>query len=83
MEMDTVLLEDQFEYVVVDTLEINNTKYLFLGLKEELENQHLSLPTITIRKLDQTEENILGLDSEEEYKMALQAFVEKGKQENS
>lgn len=72
--VETVILEDKQEYIVVDTIEINNIKYLYLGTQKDLEAKSV-MPVI--RKLDQLEENIIGLETEEEYKKALKAYVEK------
>ncbi len=72
---EVVILEDNQEYGIVDTIEINNTKYIYLYEMRYLnENKK---PEIVIRKLDKTEENIVGLDSQEEYIDALEKFVKK------
>lgn len=84
MEVETVLLEDKKEYAIIDTIEKEEVKYIYLGLVEELESEENKNPLIVIRKLDKKGKNILGLDSEEEYKMALEMFVNKRKEiENS
>lgn len=83
-EVEIVKLEDKLEYAIVDTIEIAEIKYVYLGLLEELEKESTKHPTVVIRKLDKKEKNILGLDTEEEYKVALEAFVKKHKEnENS
>ena len=83
MEVKTVILEDKKEYVIVDTIEIDGIKYLYLGELEELQSESVSMPTVVIRKLDKKEKNILGLDTEEEYKSALEAFANKWNNQNS
>lgn len=69
-----VVLEDKIKYAIMDTIELDNTKYLFLCKIEELDKDN---PLVVIRKLDEKEKNILGLDSEEEYKKALSKYLEK------
>lgn len=76
-ELEVVKLEDKLEYAIMDTIEIKGIKYVYLSLVEELKQTEKKLPTIVIRKLDEKEKNILGLDTEEEYKMALETFVSK------
>ena len=83
MEIETVILEDKKEYAIVDTIEIEEVKYLYLGELEELQSEDDIMPTVVIRKLDKKEKNILGLETEEEYKMALETFVNKWNKENS
>lgn len=72
--MEAVTLEDNKEYVILDTIEIDGIKYLYLA--------HLSDPekrTACIRKLVDNNINIAGLDTEEEYNKALNAYIEKYK----
>lgn len=76
-EVEVVKLEDQQEYVIMETIEIKGINYVYLSLEEELKQVEKKLPTIVIRKLDEKGKNILGLDTEEEYKMALEAFMSK------
>ena len=60
--MEAVTLEDNKEYVILDNIEIDGIKYLYLA--------HLSDPekrTACIRKLVDNNTNIAGLDTEEEY----------------
>ncbi len=76
MNLETVTLEDNLEYVIMDTLEINGIKYLYLENVKYLQEEK-DKPEIVIRKLDATEEMILGLDSEEEYLKALESYVSK------
>lgn len=72
--MKSVVLEDKLEYVIIDTIEIDNVKYLFL---ENINEKDASNPNVVIRKLDSKEKNILGLENEEEYNKALQSFIDK------
>lgn len=74
IEIEIVKLEDKREYVVLEALEINGIKYLFLGLLEEV-GMDIKVPTLVIRKLDQKEKNIIGLESEEEYNNVLNIFA--------
>lgn len=83
-EVEVVVLEDKQEYAIVDTISINDTKYIYLGLVKEVEKETIENPEIIIRKYDKKEKYILGLDTEEEYKEALKAFLDKWKDlENS
>lgn len=70
MEIDTVILEDNQEYNIIDTIEINHTKYIYLSLKNNPED-------ICIRKLTKDEKNIICLDTDEEFEISLKAFKEK------
>ncbi len=76
-EVKVVRLEDKEEYVIVDTISIHDIKYIYLCLPNELENENTEISEMVIRKLDKKEKNILGLDTEEEYKVALDAFAKK------
>lgn len=83
-EVEVVLLEDKQEYAIVDTISIDDTKYIYLGLAKEMENEKMENPELIIRKYDKKEKHILGLDTEEEYNKALEVFVNKWKElENS
>ena len=75
MELETIILENKEEYIVIDTIEIQGSKYIYLGKQQELENN--SMENIVIRKLDKKEKYILGLDNREEYKLALEAYISK------
>lgn len=75
MDIETIILENKEEYVLVDTIEIQNNKFIYLGKQEEIANN--SIQNIVIRKLDKKEKNILGLDNREEYKLALEAYITK------
>lgn len=83
-EVEVVLLEDKQEYAIIDTIPIEDTKYIYLGLVKEMEKEKIETPEIVIRKYDKKEKYILGLDTEEEYTKALEAFLTKWKSlENS
>lgn len=83
-EVEVVFLEDKQEYAIVDTISINDTKYIYLGLVKEMEKEKIESPEIVIRKYDKKEKYILGLDTEEEYKEALKVFLDRWKNlENS
>lgn len=82
-EVETIILEDKLEYAIMDTILVNDTKYMYLGLVSELAEESKKHSKIVIRKLDKKEKNIIGLDNEEEYKMALETFVNKWKEKES
>ena len=70
--MEVVTLEDNKEYIILDTIEIEGIKYLYLA--------HLTDPekkTACIRKLVDNDTNIAGLDSEFEYERALNMYIKK------
>ena len=74
-KIEVVTLEDNQEYGIMDTLEIDGIPYLFLQempFKEECE--------VVIRKKDPNSDIILGLDSEEEYLKTLEAYVKKSEE---
>lgn len=77
MKMQTIRLEDKEEYIVLEQLYINKTKYVYLALKDELENEDVKILTIVIRKFDKKEKYILSLDTKEEYKQALEFYLNK------
>lgn len=79
MKVKTVQLEDNEEYVIVDTILIEDTKYIYLSLPNEIESEEIEMPEIIIRKYDKKEKYILGLNTEEEYNKALKVFVNKWK----
>lgn len=72
--MEIVRLEDNQEYVVLDKIVINNIKYIYLVLSTDQTKK-----SVCIRKLVDEEQNIAGLDSQEEYQKALQVFTNKYK----
>lgn len=72
--MEVVTLEDNKDYVILDTIEIDGIKYVYLVLATNEEQK-----SVCVRKLVDNEENLAGLDSEEEYKKALDAYILKYK----
>lgn len=72
IEVETIVLEDHKEYAIMDTIPIHGVKYLYLS---QVENAQ----ALCIRKLSLDEKDILGLSNEEEFKMALEAYVIKYK----
>lgn len=72
--MEVITLEDNRDYIILDTIEIDNIKYIYLVLATEEEQK-----SVCIRKIVDNGENIAGLDSEEEYRKALSAYTEKYK----
>lgn len=72
--MDIVTLEDNKDYIILDTLEVEGIKYVYLVESTEAENKK-----VCIRKIVDNGENLAGLDNEVEYKKALNAYTEKYK----
>ncbi|MCI9280115.1 MAG: hypothetical protein HFJ02_04890 [Bacilli bacterium] len=72
MEIEKIVLEDNKEYFIIDTLMIDQVKYVFLS--ENL-NPHTSL----IRKFSINGKEIIALNNEQEYDKALRLFTEKYK----
>lgn len=72
IEVDTVVLEDNKEYAIMDTIPIDGVKYIYMC---QLDNAQ----ALCIRKLSSDEKNILSLKDEAEFKMALHAYVIKYK----
>lgn len=72
VEVEVVPLENGKKYMILDTIEIDGIKYIYLS---QIENDQ----EFCIRKLSLDELDILGLDSEEEYNKALKAYAEKEK----
>lgn len=79
MKLKTIQLEDKENYAFIDQIKEKDVNYIYLSPVNELEDENIDNPIIIIRKLDKKEKYILGLDTEEEYKMALELFVRKGK----
>lgn len=71
-ELDTIKLEDGLIYVIVETIEIDNNKYVYLTNIEDEKD-------FCIRKIiiENNEEILIGLDSEEEFNKALSYLQEK------
>lgn len=74
-KIEVVTLEDKQEYGIMDTLEIEGIQYIYLQAIPFVEN-----PEVVIRKLDEKNKIILGLDSREEYLHALEKYIEKSKE---
>ncbi len=70
-ELDALNLEGK-DYVIVDEEKINNTLYVHLASADDPED-------FCIRKvvIKNGEEILTGLDSDEEFDMALDAFINK------
>lgn len=79
MEIETVRLEDKKEYVITNTIVNKDTKYIYMVPLEEIQENREEFSTLLIRKLDKKEKNILALDTEEEYKMALNNLLNQKK----
>ena len=69
-EYNVITLEDNIEYTEIDKIEYNNNTYLFLSDLENPEN-------FCIRKLviENDEEYIIGLETEEEFDKILNLFI--------
>lgn len=73
-ELDAIKLEGK-DFVIIDEITINNTKYVHLANANDYED-------FCIRKINIKEnvEILTGLDNDEEFDMALDAFVKKNLQ---
>lgn len=73
-EVEVITLEDGKDYMVTDEFEINKVRYVYLTNEEDIAD-------ICIRKINiiNNEEYLVGLDSEEEFKKALQEFLNRNK----
>lgn len=73
-ELDAIKLEGR-EFVIVDEIIVNNIKYVHLANADDPMD-------FCIRKIviENNEEMLIGLDSDEEFDMALDAFVKKNHQ---
>lgn len=72
--IEIITLEDGKDYMVTDEFEINKVRYVYLTNEEDIAD-------ICIRKVNiiNNEEYLVGLDSEEEFKNALQEFLNRNK----
>ena len=70
-ELDAIKLEGK-EFVIIDEIIINNTKYVHLASASDVND-------FCIRKVVMMGENeiLTGLDSDEEFDMALDSFAKK------
>lgn len=73
-DVEIITLEDGKDYMVTDEFEINKVRYVYLTNEEDIAD-------ICIRKINiiNNEEYLVGLDSEEEFKNALQEFLNQNK----
>ena len=77
MEEEVKVIElDDGTYVVDDEITINNTKYVYLT--NEADVMDFNIQKIILKD---NEEYLEGIDSDEEFDMAMQAFLNKHKQE--
>lgn len=78
MEVNVITLENGFEYIIIDTIEVNNNKYLFLSNKQD-END------MCVRKIiiKEEKEYLVKLDTENELEEVLNVFATKYKGENN
>ncbi len=68
--MMKITLEDNKEYKIIDEIEIDKVKYLYLCNSEDEMD-------VCIRKKSRDEREVLGLDNEKEYEKALNAYTQK------
>lgn len=68
MKVECVTLEDGLNYIIMDKKIINNIEYLYLTNENDFSD-------FVIRKINNDE--IIGLNDEEEYKLAFSNFIEK------
>lgn len=78
MEVNVITLENEKDYIIIDTIEFNSNKYLFLSNKED-END------MCVRKiiLKENKEYLIKLDSENELEEVLNIFTTKYKGEGN
>ncbi len=77
MEEEVKVIElDDGTYVVDDEITINNTKYVYLTNEADVMDFYIQKVI-----LKDNEEYLEGIDSDEEFDMAMQAFLNKHKQE--
>ena len=70
LEDNAIKLEDNKFYYVTKEIEDNNTTYVYLtDLKDPM--------NFCVRKKDETKENLIGLSDEDEFKKAMELFVNK------
>lgn len=72
--IEIITLEDGKDYMITDEFEINKVRYVYLTNEEDIAD-------ICIRKINiiNNEEYLVGLDSEKEFKNALQEFLNRNK----
>lgn len=77
MEVNVITLENEKDYIIIDTIEYNNNKYLFLSNKED-END------MCVRKVIlKDKEYLIKLESENELEEVLNVFTTKYKGDNN
>ena len=78
MTLDYITLENNIDYAVVDTLIVNDNKYLFLANENDEQD-------FTVRKVvsKDNQEYIRKLDSNEEFDNIMDVFFNKHKKEIS
>ncbi len=70
-EVETLILEDNKEYAIIDEIEYNNYNYLYLS---DIKNPK----SFCIRKEEKNDKTlILGLDDNKEFDDALERFAKK------
>ncbi len=71
MELDFITLEDDNNYAIIDTIEVNNNRYLFLADANEFTK-------ITVRKVirEEGKEYLVKLDDEEEFDSVMSFYNE-------
>ena len=73
MEVNTIILENNKSYIILDTISYQNNEYLVLA--NELDNTDIALRKV-IKKED-NKEYLVKLDSEEEFDEVITLFHEK------
>lgn len=78
MILDYIMLENNINYAVVDTLMINENKYLFLANENDETD-------VTIRKviIKDNKEYITKLDNDDEFALVMDDFIKKHRTEDS
>ena len=78
MILDFITLENNIDYAVVDTLMINDNKYLFLAKENDKTD-------VTIRKVivKDNKEYITKLDSDDEFANVMDGFIKKHRTEDN
>lgn len=71
-EINTVILEDNIRYIILDKIEKNNNKYIYLSNIDTPED-------FCIRKMvkENNQEMLLGLDNKNEFELALLYYTQK------
>ncbi len=64
---EVIKLEDNQDYLIIKKIKSENTTYVFLTNIKNVND-------FCIRKTDESEENLIGLDSEEEFNKAMELF---------